>query len=536
MAALAVSARPAAQTRDDHELIAAVREGDDRAFELLFERYQSRIAGYVRSMVRDHGRAEDITQEVFLAALRRIRATDREIAFKPWIFEIAKNACIDAFRRARNTQEVSLDSDDVLGTSDQRHLTSSGSAPDTVMESKLALDDLCGAFGGLSQTHHDILVMREFDGLSYHEIGERMRMTQGAVESTLFRARRRLGEEYEEISSGERCAHVRSVVDARSGRSLGRRDRRRMCGHVSHCQPCRRYALRAGVDIDTFAASGPRIARVAALLPLPAFLRRRPDLEQARQLFAPHAPAVNLVSVLDPAAVSGWGKAILAAATVAVAGLGAGAAVDQRGPLAGPEEDGAPSFVAPSPQRSAADRAVSSRAPEPATPITSKRPPARTDAARTPGVIDSKSEKPAANEPAIAKESKASPSTSGGSSSGDAPPAKQQKAAPTGLDAATGEPAAAPLRELLGQDRPGAVAVEERPRPEIVKGVVGLVTGGGGSTGAGGASQPVGSMNASDANDLAAAQSQGADPLPITELKPVKALHDVTGDLTAGPE
>ncbi|MEJ7824241.1 MAG: sigma-70 family RNA polymerase sigma factor [Solirubrobacteraceae bacterium] len=510
MAALAVSTRPAAQTRDDHELVAAVRDGDDRAFELLFERYQRRIAAYVRSMVRDHGRAEDITQEVFLAALRRIRATDREIAFKPWIFEIAKNACIDAFRRARNTQDVSLDSDDALCPSDQRRLTSSGSAPDTVMESKLALDNLCGAFGGLSQTHHDILVMREFDGLSYREIGERLRMTQGAVESTLFRARRRLGEEYEEIASGERCAHVRGVVDARSGRSLGLRDRRRMCGHVSRCQPCRRYALRAGVDIDTFAASGPRIARVAALLPLPAFLRRRPDLEQAGQLFAPHAPAVNLVSVLDPAAVSGWGKAILAAATVAVAGLGAGAAVDQRGPLAGLGDDEAPAFVAPSPQRSAVDRAVSSRAPEPATAITS-------------------------NEPAVAKESKAPPSTSGGSSSGDAPPVKQQKAAPTGLDAATGEPAAAPLRDLLGHS-PGAAAVEQRTRPGIVKGVVGLLTGGGGSTGAGGASQPVGSVSASGGNDLAAAQSQGGGPLPITELKPVKALHDVTGDLTAGPE
>jgi DNA-directed RNA polymerase specialized sigma24 family protein len=49
----------------DHDLVARVRQGDDRAFEVLFDRYRERITAYVRGMVHDHGRAEDITQEVF---------------------------------------------------------------------------------------------------------------------------------------------------------------------------------------------------------------------------------------------------------------------------------------------------------------------------------------------------------------------------------------------------------------------------------------------------------------------------------------
>ncbi len=85
----------------DEALVAAVRHGDDRAFEQLYARYQRRIGAYVLGMVGDHGRAEDVTQEVFISALRRMRATERPIAFKPWIYEIAKNACIDAFRRSR---------------------------------------------------------------------------------------------------------------------------------------------------------------------------------------------------------------------------------------------------------------------------------------------------------------------------------------------------------------------------------------------------------------------------------------------------
>src|SRR4051812_37242967 len=73
----------------DLALVAAVRKGDERAFEQLYSRYQRRISAYVFGMVKDHGRAEDITQEVFISALRRMRETDRPIAFKPWIYEIA---------------------------------------------------------------------------------------------------------------------------------------------------------------------------------------------------------------------------------------------------------------------------------------------------------------------------------------------------------------------------------------------------------------------------------------------------------------
>ena len=101
------------QSHRDHRR-RAVRRGDDRAFELLYERYHRRIHAYVMGMVKDHGRAEDITQEVFVSALRRMRETERPIAFKPWIYEIAKNACIDQFRRSRRAQEVSLEADEGL--------------------------------------------------------------------------------------------------------------------------------------------------------------------------------------------------------------------------------------------------------------------------------------------------------------------------------------------------------------------------------------------------------------------------------------
>ena len=157
----------------DQRLVAAVRRGDDRAFELLYQRYQRRIHAYVLGMVKDHGRAEDVTQEVFVSALRRMRETEQPLAFKPWLYQIAKNSCIDAFRRSKRAEEVSYDADDALAPADHSKLVGSGPSPDAAVAAKQDLDNLCGAFGGLSETHHEILVLRELEGLTYQQIGKR---------------------------------------------------------------------------------------------------------------------------------------------------------------------------------------------------------------------------------------------------------------------------------------------------------------------------------------------------------------------------
>ena len=332
---------------EDEALVAAVRRGDDRAFELLYGRYHRRIASYVFGMVGDHGRSEDLVQEIFVAALRRMRATERPIAFKPWIYEIARNACIDQFRRSRRAEEVSFDAEEATGALDSGRLCPSV-GPDAAVHAKQQLDDLCGAFGGLSDSHHEILVMRELEGLSYREIGERLGLSRPSVESTLFRARKRLTEEYEELVSGERCRRVSELLVVGAS-ELGAREQRRVAKHVAHCQPCRRQAYAAGVDTAVL-QSAPRraVARVAALLPLPAFLRLH-----------------QVANVAEPA--TSWTKAAMAAAVI-VAG-GAGVAVDADRPV-GSEPPARPAAVErtvsgperpATPERGSADRAQSSR-------------------------------------------------------------------------------------------------------------------------------------------------------------------------------
>ena len=318
-----VTAPAEAPERDsDSHLVAAVRRGDDRAFEQLYSRYQRRISAYIFGMVKDHGRAEDITQEVFISALRRMRDTDRAIAFKPWIYEIAKNACIDQFRRSRRTEEVSFDAGEGLGGHDQGRLVAAEPTPDDAVDAKQQLEQLCGAFGGLSDSHHEILVLREFEGLSYREIGDRMGLSRPGVESTLFRARKRLTEEYDELVSGQRCVRIQSIIVAAANATLGARDTRRLARHISHCQPCRRQAVASGIDAAILARKPVReriAAKVAGLLPLPAFIRTR--LWHGSE---------QMVPVSEPAAAA-WTKAVAVAATLVVAGVGAGVAPQHGG-------------------------------------------------------------------------------------------------------------------------------------------------------------------------------------------------------------
>jgi hypothetical protein len=80
------------------------------------------------------------------------------------------------------------DGDTVPG---ELELPAGGLAPDTAVERRQEIDRLRGAFYGLSRDHHRILLMRELEGRSYVEIGERMEMTPSMVESTLFRAHTR---------------------------------------------------------------------------------------------------------------------------------------------------------------------------------------------------------------------------------------------------------------------------------------------------------------------------------------------------------
>ena len=314
----------------DTDLVAAVRDGDDAAFEELYRRYYPRIAAFVRGYLRDGGRAEDVTQEAFMSALRRLRQTDAAIKFKPWIFEIARNAAIDQYRRNVRTDEVSIDIEGGFAPSEVARVVRPR-GPDSSVLDKERLEHLKGALDELSDTHHRIIVMRELEGLSYREIGEKLELTQAAVESTLFRARRKLEHEYSQLDTGRRCQLIGAVIARLAEGMDSRRDRRRLDRHARRCSTCRRRARELGVEPILPRAT--IAARAAALLPLPAFARRRFGGDAAggaAQNAAAPIGAVGAPTLEVGAAVAG--KAVAVVAAVALVG-GGGATLKGVGPL-----------------------------------------------------------------------------------------------------------------------------------------------------------------------------------------------------------
>ena len=305
----------------DAALVERTRAGDDGAFAELYRRYQPRIAAFVRRLLRDETRAEDVTQEAFISALRRLRQTDATIIFKPWIYEIARNAAIDSYRRASRGQEVPIGEDESLSPSDRLRL-SAQEGPDAALMKNQRFEHLRGALDELPDSHHRALVLRELEGLSYREIGERMELTRPAVESTLFRARRRLEREYEDLDTGRRCEAMWALAARLAEGVGGRGEWATLRRHARRCSSCRRRVRELGLDLWP--------ARRAALALLPAFVRRRLTGASGGAAAAGHGSAAGPLLPLGAALGE---KAAVVAVGAALAGVG-GAAVGHLGPFA----------------------------------------------------------------------------------------------------------------------------------------------------------------------------------------------------------
>lgn len=176
---------------------AAGWETRDVEFSGLYRRFHSPIVGYISAQLGDTSEAEDVAGDVFLAALRAYRGRQCEIQFRPWIYEIARNACIDHHRKARRRPAPA--------SIDEATPAAVGSDAHSVWERHDRFAQLRAALGALSPLDQELIVQRELAGLSYAELAERTGLTVPAIETALFRARRRLQARFR-LSSGERAA------------------------------------------------------------------------------------------------------------------------------------------------------------------------------------------------------------------------------------------------------------------------------------------------------------------------------------------
>ena len=170
---------PLLRAASDEKLIALTRRGRDDAYEALIERYRGRLLGFCQHMLRSREDAEDVLQEVYIAALRAMRGDDRPIQAKPWLYKIARNRCLNHLRRPVPVAVESMDSFE---------RGSGESAADAVADRE-HLREIVDDVHGLPETQRTALILREFDALSYQQIADAMETTVPAVKSLLVRAR-----------------------------------------------------------------------------------------------------------------------------------------------------------------------------------------------------------------------------------------------------------------------------------------------------------------------------------------------------------
>ncbi len=183
---------------DDAQLIQSVVDGDAAAFGDLVQRYQDRLFNSLVHAVGSREEAEDVAQEAFVMAFRKLGTFQRQSAFYSWLYRIARNVAISRHRRQRPVclAPESLDA----ATPRTRDVTSQ---PVAELERKETVAQIRLALSRLHEEHRTILILREIDGCDYETIGLTLELPIGTVRSRLFRARQELRELLREVNQQE---------------------------------------------------------------------------------------------------------------------------------------------------------------------------------------------------------------------------------------------------------------------------------------------------------------------------------------------
>jgi len=179
----------------DQQLVERAQRGDKRAFELLVEKYQRKLARLVSHLVRDPGEVEDVTQEAFVKAYRALPSFRGDSAFYTWLYRIgintAKNYLVAMGRRAPTSTGV--DAEEAEGQ-ESGELLQDINTPESLLLTKEIATTVNAAIQSLPEELRSAIQLRELEGMSYEEIAKLMDCPIGTVRSRIFRARETIAE------------------------------------------------------------------------------------------------------------------------------------------------------------------------------------------------------------------------------------------------------------------------------------------------------------------------------------------------------
>lgn len=192
----ATSVREQLKLADDSGVVTAFLGGEERAFEELVVRYQTRLLNFIYRTVGDRERAEDLVQEVFIRVYRHLHRFDRSKKFSTWVYTIASNLAKNELRNRSRNPLVLFQTVKKNWQDEDRPLEfeDSSTRPDDMYRKRHLRQVVEESVAKLPEHHRDVFILRELEGKSYEEIAEITGCNLGTVKSRLNRARNSFAE------------------------------------------------------------------------------------------------------------------------------------------------------------------------------------------------------------------------------------------------------------------------------------------------------------------------------------------------------
>ena len=175
---------------EDEQLVRETLKGNQASFQLLVERYQDRVFALARHYTRNAVEVEDLVQDTFLKAYSRLATFQGQSSFFTWLYRIAVNTILDGMKRRGRSPVRTVEDPELLATPGPTRI----SGPSANMEREEIARITHAVLAEMPEIFRTVLVMREFDDLSYQEMADVLEISIGTVESRLFRARARFKE------------------------------------------------------------------------------------------------------------------------------------------------------------------------------------------------------------------------------------------------------------------------------------------------------------------------------------------------------
>ena len=184
------------RTEEDAAVVSAFLGGEERAFQELVERYQTRLLNFIYRTIGDREKAEDLVQEVFIRVSRHLHRFDRSKKFSTWAYTIASNLAKNELRNRSRNPLVLFQTMKGNWEDEDRPLQfeDTTARPDDLYRKRHLRELVAETVAKLPAHHREVFVLRELEGKSYEEIAEITDCNLGTVKSRLNRARNAFAE------------------------------------------------------------------------------------------------------------------------------------------------------------------------------------------------------------------------------------------------------------------------------------------------------------------------------------------------------